>query len=173
MKVLCSALFFFFLSFPLIAQTSASSSVNVTASLIRGLSISNIGGNLAFGEIILTGNAQTPSIAPQNGANFQVTGHPNKNVTITFNPVTLNNNSWAASNGGIAGTILFVPSIENTGTSSSYYSGNVVTSGQTYNLGNISGTGYLYLWAGGSLNIAADQPWGDYTGTLTITVAYP
>lgn len=40
-------------------------------------------------------------------------------------------------------------------------------------LSTFSGTGTATLNLGGTLNVAANQTEGDYTGTLTVTVAYP
>lgn len=154
------------------AQSSASATATVLAQLKKGLSISLVGGNLNFGEIILNGSPQSPSINPSSGANFRVIGHPNKNIVITFNSVTLDNNAWVSSNGGTNGTMVFSPVVKHTGSSSTYESASDVTSGNSYTLVNVSGDGYLYLWIGGSLSIAANQPHGDYTGTFSITVAY-
>ncbi|MCX7610076.1 MAG: DUF4402 domain-containing protein [Ignavibacterium sp.] len=154
------------------AQSSASATATVLAQLKKGLSVSLIGGNLNFGEIILNGSPQTPSIAPASGANFRIIGHPNKNVVISFSNVTLDNNAWVSSNGGSNGTMVFTPVVKHTGSSSTYSSASDVVSGNSYNLVNVTGDGYLYLWVGGSLSIAANQPHGDYTGTFSITVAY-
>lgn len=154
------------------AQSSASATATVLAQLKKGLSVSLVGGNLNFGEIILNGSPQSPSITPASGANFRIIGHPNKNVVISFSNVTLDNNAWVSSNGGTNGTMVFTPVVKHTGSSSTYQSASDVASGNSYTLVNVSGDGYLYLWVGGSLSIAANQPHGDYAGTFTITVAY-
>jgi len=171
-RLILSAVLLLFVGSTIYAQSSASATATVLAQLKKGLSISLIGGSLDFGEIILNGSPQTPSIAPSAGANFRVIGHPGKNVTISFNNVTLNNNAWVSNNGGTNGTMVFTPSVKHTGSSSTYNSPVDVTSGNSVALVNVSGDGYLYLWVGGSLSIAANQPHGDYTGTFSITVAY-
>lgn len=160
------------LSTTLFAQNSANASANVTAQLKKGLSITNFTGDLDFGEIILTGSAQTPAITPGSGVRFDVSGHPNKDVVISFANVTLNNNAWATTFSGTTGTLVFTPVVHHTGSSTTYTPGNVVTSGNPYTLVNSSGTGLLYLWLGGSLAIQENQPQGDYEGTFTISVAY-
>jgi hypothetical protein len=160
------------LSTSLFAQSSASATAEVTAQLKRGLSITNLDGDLDFGEIILTGSPQTPAITPGSGVRFEVTGHPNKDVAITFSGVTLDNNAWVIANGGTNGTLAFTPDVEHTGSSPTYSGPVVVTTGDVVPLVNVTGTGYLYLWLGGSLAIAAAQPQGDYTGTFTMNVAY-
>ncbi len=171
-RLILSLIVLSFISSLSYAQSSASATATVLAQLKKGLSVSLIGGNLNFGEIILNGSPQSPTIAPSSGANFRVIGHPNKNIMITFNNVTLDNNAWVSSNGGTNGTMVFTPVVKHTGSNSSYDTPTDVLSGNSYNLVNVSGDGYLYLWVGGSLSIAANQPHGDYTGTFSITVAY-
>jgi len=156
----------------IMAQSSANASATVLAQLKKGLSISQVGGSLDFGEIILTGSSQAPSRAPSIGANFRVIGHPNKNITVTFDNVTLDNDAWVTTNGGSNGTMTFTPNVKHTGSSISYASPTDVISGNAYSLVNVSGDGYLYLWVGGSLAIGASQAHGDYTGTYSVTVAY-
>lgn len=171
-RLILSLIVLSFISSLSYAQSSASATATVLAQLKKGLSVSLIGGNLNFGEIILNGSPQSPTIAPSSGANFRVIGHPNKNIMITFNNVTLDNNAWVSSNGGTNGTMVFTPVVKHTGSNSSYDTPTDVLSGNSYNLVNVSGDGYLYLWVGGSLSIAANQPHGDYIGTFSITVAY-
>ena len=162
----------FAFSTAIFAQSSANASATVTASLKKGLSISNFSGDLAFGEIILNGSVQTPTIAPGSGVRFDVVGHPNKNITITFAGINLTNNAWVIINGGTNGTLAFTPTVHHTGSSSTYTTGTVVTSGGTVALVNVSGDGKLYLWLGGSLAVGASQAHGDYTGSFTMNVAY-
>ncbi|MCU0415459.1 MAG: DUF4402 domain-containing protein [Ignavibacteriaceae bacterium] len=157
-------LIFLALSTSLFAQASASATADVLAQLKKGLTLSNLDGDLDFGEIIVLTTPQTPVITPANGVRFLASGHPNKNVTVTFSGVTLN--------GSGGGTIAFTPDVDHTGNSSTYSLPVDVTSGGSYQLVNTTGTGQLYLWLGGSLAIAANQLEGDYTGTFTLTVAY-
>ncbi len=162
----------FALSSTLLAQSSANASATVTANLKKGLSISNFSGDLAFGEIILNGSAQTPTINQSAGVRFDVLGHPNKNITITFSGINLNNNAWVTTNGGTNATLAFTPTVAHTGNSSTYVTGTIVTSGNSVPLVNTTGDGRLYLWLGGSLAVGASQPHGDYTGSFTMNVAY-
>ena len=168
----CIVLFFIGFSTTLLAQSSANASATVTAQLKKGLSITGPGGALDFGEIILNGSAQTPTIAVSSGVRFDVVGHPNKNITITFSGMNLTNNAWVTANGGTNATLAFTPSVSHTGNSSTYVTGTVVTSGGTVALVNTSGDGKLYLWLGGSLAVGASQAHGDYTGSFTMNVAY-
>ena len=157
----------------IMAQSNASASTTVTANLKKGLSISQVGGGLSFGEIVLTGSESTPTIAPSSGASFKVVGHPNKNVTISYSSITLSNNAWVTTiGGGTNDNMTFTPNVEHTGSSSSYASPTGISSGNAYQLVNVSGDGNLYLWVGGQIGIGSSQAHGDYTGTFSVTVAY-
>lgn len=160
---LCVVFVFFALSTSLFAQASASATAQVLAQLKKGLTLTNLDGDLDFGEIIVTPAPQTPTIAPQFGVRFLASGHPNKNIVVTFGTATLT---------GGSSTIEFTPNVEHTGNVSNYTNPAPVTSGGSYQLVNTTGTGLLYLWLGGSLAIAANQEEADYTGTFTMNVAY-
>jgi Mat/Ecp fimbriae major subunit len=172
LKTLLLVLFATIFTISVFAQSTANSSATVTASLVKGLSMSQIGGNIDFGSIFLTGAAQNPSILPNNGTSFRVIGHPSKNVTVTFANVNLTNDAWATLNSGTSSSLLFTPSVTQTGSSSSYTGSSAVTSGNVIPLVNVNGDGNMYVWVGGSLAIASNQAQGDYTGTFTLSVAY-
>ena len=172
MKTFLHVLFVIAFSASVFAQATASSNATVTAQLKKGLSISQVGGNLSFGEVILTGSAQSPTITPDNGVSFKVIGHPNKNITISFGTATLTNNAWVTTNGGTNATLTFTPSVTQTGSSSTYVGSSAVTTGNSLPLVNVSGDGNMYIWVGGALSVAANQSHGDYTGTFTMSVAY-
>jgi len=155
------------------AQATASGTAAVAAQLAKGLAVSNVGGSLDFGETILTGGVQSDAITNENGANFQVTGHPNRNVTITFSNVNLTNDAWnTAQGGGVNDVLVYTATMDQTGSSAAYAGEVAVTSGNTLPLPNVTGTGTLYLWVGGSVAIAADQEHGSYVGTFQVDVAY-
>lgn len=118
-------------------------------------------GDLDFGEIILTGSTFTESIDPLNGKRFVITGHPDRNISIVFNPIALVNNSPYYPDE----TLLFSPEVKQSG-------GGIIASGDTKILISNGSTGELELWVGGSISIASDQAQGDYVGTFTITVSY-
>lgn len=162
-----------FLTSSLFAQSSANANATVSAQLTKGLAISNSSGSLDFGAIILDGSGSTETIIPENGAVFEVLGHPNQNVTVTFGTASIINDVWAAGVSGAAtGSMTFTPDVEETGTSSSYVGAGAVSSGSAYSADNVSGTGKLYLWVGGEIVVGASQAPGDYTGTFTMSVAY-
>lgn len=150
-------------SFTTFAQSTASATADVKASIAKGLTITNIGGSLDYGEIIANTSGQTVTIDPDAGAEFEVTGHPGKSVDVTFSDVTLT---------GTGADMTFTPYVQETQGSPTYSGANDVTSGNSVGLFTNAGTGYLYLWVGGDLAVGADQVDGSYSGTFTITVAY-
>lgn len=157
------------------AQSSANTTAEVNIALIRGLTITTSGTNtLDFGELVVTGSAQSASISNQNGQKFLITGHPNYPTTVTYSSsVTLNNNAWVATNGGTQSTLTFTTNTaDETGSSSTYSDPEDITSGSSINLPNNNGIGTLYLWVGGSIAIPANHPQGEYVGTLNVSVAY-
>ena len=158
----------------LFAQESDNATVRI--SLKKALAITNVGASeVDFGEVLLTGGVQTPSVDPENGANFEVTGHPNRSVAVTFGTASLINDAWnTAQGGGNNDAMTFTPNVEETSNEPVYGSGSpaTVTSGDSETLVNITGTGTLYLWVGGSVSIGAAQEHGEYVGTFTMTVAY-
>ena len=158
------------------AQSSASSNVTVNASLVKGITVNQIDASIDFAELVLTGSATSQTIDPDasTGANLEIVSHPNRGVTVSFSNVTLSNSTWATPLGATTGTMTFVPDIEHTSNESVYADGTPVTvsSGSSYTAANTSGSGYLYLWIGGSISISETQAPGDYTGTLTVNVAY-
>lgn len=155
-------------------QNTGSATAQVKINLKKGLTIANQGGSeISFADVVVTPAAQAPTVAAGSGAHFLVTGHPNKSVTMTFASVSLNNNAWVTANGGTNSTMTFSPAMEETGSTSTYPgSGTAVLSGGSVNLVNVTGTGNLNLWVGGSMAVNANQEQGDYEGTFSVTVSY-
>ena len=161
-----------FLPFQALLPQSVSTQANASANLIKPLSITSLSGEINFGEIILTGTSTVQNLSPQYGRIFKVDGHPNKLITVTFSSITLSNVIWTSIYGGTSGTMVFVPNVVHTAASAGYENPVNVVSGNSYSLVSSGGTGLLYLWVGGNINIASSQPQGDYTGTFNVTVSY-
>lgn len=153
------------------AQIFSSSAV-ARVNMIKPLSIVSIFDKINFGEIFVTGSAFTRTLDPSNGAVFRVEGHPNRNVIISYSFTNLNNAQWASEFGGTLGYLTYEPEVVHTGSSSSYNLPKPVSSGGSYQLVNSNGIGVLYLWIGGKIYINANQPIGDYEGTINITISY-
>ncbi len=150
-----------------IISQSVFSSQNASASaiLVVPLSITATLGDLDFGEIILSGVPTVQRKSPREGKLFVVSGHPNRNVTFTFNSVTLDNRAWVANSIGKIDNLKFVPNIE-------LDSGTKIRSGDSHSLRFIKGIGRLNVWVGGAIKISATQKNGDYMGRFTLNVSY-
>lgn len=164
MKLLLISLIVSLLAFNINGQ-SASTTAAGTVNIILPLSITSTGGSLDFGDIILTGISTSYQIVPVMGQYFQITGHPGRPVSIIFSPVTLSNEIWVGLNGGTVGFLPFNPEVVS--------SQNIpISSGNFYPLLPNGTTGLLDIRVGGSIDISANQPDGNYIGTFTITVSY-
>jgi hypothetical protein len=121
--------------------------------------------NLDFGGVI-PGTSKAIAVSDATSGRFRVRGENNAAVLLTFTlPTNLASGgnqlpigSWtgywnqsAATNGGTA----FVPSASQTPATLS------------------NGAGQLFVYIGGQVTAAANQPGGIYTATVTLTVAYP
>lgn len=156
------------------AQNSANTNSPVEISLIRGITINTYGENtLDFGEIVVTGSLQTESISNENGQIFHGTGHPWREVHVNYSEeVILNNEVWASQNGGTPSTLTFITNIAS-GTMVPVYENNPVPSGSVgMFIPNEQGVGEGFLWIGGSIDIPANHPAGEYVGTLNVSIAY-
>jgi len=156
----------------IISAQPVSISGTASVNMIKPLSITAINSSINFGEIILTGSAFIYNLNPSQGAVFRIEGHPNRNVVISFSATALSNAQWVSQNGGTVGSLNYTPYVVHTGASSVYDLPQVVTNGGSYQLQNVNQNGILYVWVGGTINIQANQPIGDYTGTFNITVTY-
>lgn len=165
-------IFLMMLGSSIYAQSFASLDEPVLIQLKKGLSLSKVNGDLDFGEYILTTSNETLNKTSEEGVNFEVTGHPNRAITVNFADVTLNNSAWVGVNGGTNGNLTFLPDVESTGSSSTYTGASTVITGGSVNLVNDGGIGKLYLWVGGDIDVATTTNQGDYVGTFTLSVAY-
>jgi spore coat protein U-like protein len=145
------------------AQSSASASATATATIITpivlessaNLQFGNVVASTAAGTIVVaadatrtwTGGATGISGLPVSAAAFTVGGGANRTFTITL----------PASTTISAGT------------------NNMTVDTFTSSLGassTLDGSGAAALTVGGTLNVNASQPAGEYTGTFSVTVAY-
>ncbi len=155
------------------AQNNNEISEDIHLSIVKGLSLKKLGGNIDFGEALSTNRKHWKIISPKNGARFVVTGIANRKITINYTRiVTLNNYAWVSSVGGERGKMKFISHVRRTGKNSTYTNSKRVRNGRRYKLQNSNGIGKLYLWVGGRIKINANQPAGKYVGTFTLSVAY-
>jgi hypothetical protein len=154
------------------SQSSGNAVAVVSAKLIKGLGTQSIGGNLNFGDIVLTNSSSTIYKNPDEGMEIKISGHPEKNIILTYQPIEINNSQWVAVNGGEEGALSFTPEIEHTSGNASYTNASPVVSGGTYTLQNSDGEGIMYIWIGGNIQINDNQPAGNYSGVFQINISY-
>lgn len=139
---------------------------------------------LNFGKFAPTGVAGTVSIDAMNGSRsssnvflftgspsgrlkLQVVGEPDEGfvLSITTSPVTLTCDSGPCTGGSTPMPVTLFKAFPGTGGGSSPI-GDIPT---THTL---DGFGVLGVGLGGTLNVAADQTPGTYSGTFNVSVAY-
>lgn len=154
------------------SQVKKNAQVNVQISLVKGLNLHTVQGDLNFGEIVQTGVSSNLIKTPGKGLVLEVNGSPGKDVFVNYGNVTLDNENWTKGTGGIKGLMTFSPIIEHTKANNTYSQAIPISSGNAYTLRESSGNGLLYLWIGGEIEVAQFQPSGDYEGQFNVTVAY-
>ena len=173
MKILLTALLFLIIPFSFsYSQKSSNAVAVVSAHLIKGLGTQTIAGNLNFGEIVLSNPGKTVNKNPVEGMEIKISGEPEKNITMTFEPMEISNIQWVSQNGGEEGAIVFTPNVEQTSSNASYINAVPVISGNSYTLPNSDGQGEMYIWVGGNIRITDNQPAGNYSGTFQINISY-
>ncbi len=148
------------------AQSSASTNVNVTATVIQGLTLTATG-TLGFGTVVAGTtpallSAQTNGSAPM----FTATGDGGHVLTVTY--------LATASLTGPGTALTFTPSVYGDVSSGNQSGSTTVASGSTVHLtGSTGSAGNYYFWLGGALSaIPSSQTPGSYTGTFTLSVNY-
>ena len=147
------------------AQQTGYQSGTASANLIVPLSIEAGKGDLDFGDIIVINSSFREEINPSRGKEFIVKGQANRNISIVFNDVLLNNHLWVSNNSGQSGTLPFTPEVE-------LKNSIKVKSGDNIILEPNGLIGEIKINVGGSIDIQANQPLGDYEGLFVISVSY-
>ncbi|MBK7107217.1 MAG: DUF4402 domain-containing protein [Ignavibacteriae bacterium] len=140
-------------------QSLANSSTSVAVQLKKGLSITPPSSGIDFGEKVIGTSNETISVTTPVA--FLVSGHSNKNIIVDYSSSV--NLSYESNN------LTFAPKVEKT-SDATYVSGSSVGDESQHTL--TAGTGLLYLWLGGSIDITPTTIGGDYTGTFNIEVSY-
>jgi Domain of unknown function (DUF4402) len=146
---------------------TASMNFPVTATVIRGLSMTAVG-SLDFGQMLA--GTTPPSLSAQTNPGapmFTSAGQLNHRITATYS-------SSSSLNDGYGHTLTFSPSLFGATSWTNQAASSHITSGSSVTLtGDAGGTGYYYFWLGGGLGaVPAGQPAGTYTGTFNLTVSY-
>lgn len=151
-------------------QSLASTTINVT--IVKGLKINLVNGDLDFGEVVQSGISTKVTKTPDKGIYLEINGHPGHDVVIDYNNTILSNKPWSDSYGATEGNLLFQPNVEYSNSEPDYSYANPVIGGNSYTLSNSIDQPNLYLWIGGEIDIPQDQPNGDYSGQFIVTVSY-
>ncbi len=160
-----AALLLMAMTVPLFAQTSASQSVTVEATVLQGLKVTVSGGPLNFGSLV-AGTTPPAITAQSSSVMYTITGNGASNVKVTYAATTLS--------GPGTNTLDFTPSVYGASSSSSQSSSTEVPTGSTVSLTGSNGSaGNYFLWLGGDIGaIPSNQTPGSYSGTFTLTVSY-
>ncbi len=131
--------------------------IPISISVTSSLSISRVSGDLDFGEVLSTSSTQTLTRDPEFGVLFEVNGIARERITVDYsNSVVLDNLNWVSSNGsGVEDDLLFTPNVRHTGRRSTYTFPIDLRDGRRIRLRNDNGTGKLFIWVGGDLEVKA------------------
>lgn len=149
----------------LFSQSTGYQSGSASANLIMPLSIESGSGNLDFGDILISGNSKKETIRPKNGKEFIVRGQSNRNISVVFSKVELNNHVWVSNNSGESSTLIFTPDVQLENSSK-------IKSGDDLILQPNGLIGEVKFNVGGSIKVGGNQPEGDYEGLFVISVSY-
>lgn len=150
------------------AQTSVNANVQLTATVLMGLSISTSGGsdgagNLNFG-LVTTGNTGTiDANASTSAALYTVGGSAGRTITVSYTSPT------ATLSDSLGDQLLFTPQVVGAQVASSQSSATGITSGTQVVIGPSNA---YYIWVGGTIYVPTTQTGGTYTGTFDFTVVY-
>lgn len=157
-RILCMLIVSILAVDTIFAQSTASESATVSATVVAAVGISK-NQNLSFGDVARN-TSSTIAVTDGAAAKFTVTGEPNKDITIALtDPSTLSDGS---------NTLTF-SSDAKYNTSDNAGAASALTSGSTISL---SASGNLYVYVGGTVTAGASQVTGAYSGTFTVEVDY-
>ncbi|SFJ86601.1 DUF4402 domain-containing protein [Caulobacter sp. UNC279MFTsu5.1] len=160
------------LAVPAFAQSTASASGSGTATIIRGLSVTN-NANLAFGTIVRPSTGSNSVVVSTAGA---------RSITGGGDAVALGSTSSSAAQFTVAGEggqsiSVGVPasfSIVNGANSLLVTTSNDMVGSASAQLlsGSLGGSGSLVVNVGGSFPVATSTATGTYTGSFTVSSNY-
>ncbi|MGH7475056.1 MAG: DUF4402 domain-containing protein [Longimicrobiales bacterium] len=143
-----------------VAQSSASANASVTATIIKGLTLTK-NNDLSFGTVAAnTGANSVNAQSSANAAKFTADGEADTGITVSWTaPATLTDGTNTIA---VTSIEVYGQDADTQGASASLTSGGTVT---------LNGSGGYYFWVGGAINVGA-VPAGTYSGTFSMTVAY-
>ena len=165
-----SAAIFAFSTISFGQNTSTASNVPVGATIITPLTITlSAGTQLQFGTIVADATSAVDVILSPDNAITTTLTHLGENSVPTFNVTGEPNSTYSVT--------LPTASIDLEHDGSGTLSGTITTLSVSNFLENstetLSASGTESFQVGATLNVAANQAGGVYTGTFDVTVAYP
>jgi hypothetical protein len=145
---------------------SASSILTITATVSPASLTINTSSNLALG-VVAKNSTKTILSSDVGAAAFTISAEKNWTLNVTVAPLTYLTDGSSNHLTFNLETPLYNTSLSQSG---------AVSTGFTISGGSAltdATTGNLYLWMGGGVTAIADQPAGNYSGTIAINVAYP
>jgi len=139
-----------------------SANINATATVFQAMTVTGAR-PLDFGNVFPGVAAAIPVTAATSGR-FDLTGQNGANVNLTF---TLPTNLTSGANNLPIGTWTGCTSPTNTTAGCTAF-----TPSPSATASGFSGAGALFVFVGGTVTPAGNQPAGTYTGTVTLTAAY-
>lgn len=100
-----------------------------------------------------------PIIGGSQVAYFVFAGQPNSPVTVSFSSSELTSGSY---------TIIFTGALAGSG-APDQHNGSLIANGDPV---ITNSDGEYYFWAGGTADLSPTQPYGIYTGSFTLSIAY-
>lgn len=142
------------------AAAQANASSNVTATVIKSLSITK-DRDLAFGNVIQGATKEVQKGSSNDVGKFSIAGQPNANISISYDQIT------ALASG--VNSLPYTQGIAVNASDDSVGATDLAAGAGTVTLDG-SGNAYVYLY--GSVTAGASQATGDYTAPVQVTVNY-
>lgn len=151
-----------FVALPAAARAQNSASASVTADVQQPLAVTKTN-DLAFGSVF-PGLTKSVAVTDASAAAFTVQGQAGASVNLAFSTPTI------LTSGGSSLTIGTWSARRNSTNSSA--AGTDFTPSATATSAALSGSGFLYVFVGATVQPTTGQTAGSYSGTLTMTVVY-
>jgi len=146
------------------AAAAQSNSGSITATAVVQQPINVVGAvNMSFGNVF-PGVNKTITLTTAGAGRFDVTGQATSPVNLAFTAVPTNLVLAPSTNLPVS----FIAGYNTTNSAAGATSVPVASGAAT----NLSGTGALFVFLGGTVTPAVNQAAGTYTGTVTLQVTY-
>jgi spore coat protein U-like protein len=149
-------------------QNRSTTAVPINITLVKGINLSTIKGDLNFGEIVTNSVASKMIKNPNDGVLIEVNGNPGRDVFVNYsNTILTVDEDLGTENTSLNFQPKLVASVDQ-----EYIAPTTIESSSSVTLNNKDGFGKHYLWIGGEIEVNENSQHGNYQGTLTLTVSY-